>query len=140
MTDDTVEGGLGMDLVTGGAGDDLVDGGNGSDTIDGGAGVDTVVGGTGADLIIVNAGEGGDILTGGIAGDTFDFASGFVSATITDFGDGNDVIDLVDVTTATDFASLVITYGADATIDLGGGDVLTLTGITAGLDATDFSF
>ena len=139
---DTMDGGGGQDTVNGGLGNDSMSGGTDNDTLDGGAGVDTLDGGNGADLLSVASGEGGDILTGGSGADTFDFESGFGTAFIEDFS-SVDTVDLIDVTTATAFGDLAITYsnaGATANVDAGGGDILTMNNLTFALTAGDFSF
>ena len=77
--------------MRGGADNDELYGDDGQDTLKGGMGADTLDGGAGTDVL---TGKGGD--------DVFLFSSladtGTAVATadvITDFGDGNDVIDLV---------------------------------------------
>jgi len=134
---DTLDGGIGADILNGDQGDDSLLGGNSNDTLDGGEGADVLDGGSGSDLLFVKSGEGGDTLMGGAGVDTFDFESGFATARINDFT-AQDFIDLVDVSSVTQFSDLVITYSADATIDMGGGDILVLSGITGGLTASDF--
>lgn len=137
--DDTIIGGIGNDSLNGGSEQDSLMGGAAKDTLDGGVGADVVFGGSGSDLIFVRAGQGGDTLFGEGGLDVFDFESGFGTATIADFT-GQDTIDLVGVATAAKFSDLSITYSTDALIDLGGGDTLTLTGISGGLSAGDFMF
>ena len=140
---DSLDGGIGADIVVGNAGNDVLLGGNANDTIDGGAGADVIDGGAGSDLIIIKAGDGGDTILGGAGADTFDFESGFATSIINDMTIGQDAIDLVDVTTANAFGDLAITYfggGTGADIDLGGGDVITVDGLTAPLSASDFIF
>lgn len=96
--DDTLLGGNGKDTLNGGDGNDLLLGeeselgGNGKDILNGGAGNDTLLGGNGADVL--NGGLGDDELTGGNGDDTFILAAGESTDTITDFGDGPDVIGL----------------------------------------------
>ncbi len=96
VTDDTKTyslGGTGNDTLSGGAGDDILYGGLGDDTLVGGNGDDVLIGG-----------KGDDTLTGGLGDDVFkwelnDQASiGTVSNdVITDFGNGDDVLDLRDL-------------------------------------------
>ena len=79
-------GGSTPDVLNGGANDDYLMGGDGNDTLRGEAGNDYLRGGL-----------GNDTLTGGTDSDTFVFLGGTsVSGqdTITDFNDGNDLIDL----------------------------------------------
>ncbi len=75
------------DFLIGNAGNNILYGGNGNDTIMGGAGQDQLW-----------AGDGHDILTGDssgiVAADTFVLSPGYGSATITDFQQGVDKIDL----------------------------------------------
>ena len=87
-----LNGGNGKDTLNGTPGDDNLNGGNGKDTLNGGAGNDTLVSGNGADNL--RGGLGDDILTGGKGGDIFILAVGEGTDTITDFGDGPDVIGL----------------------------------------------
>ncbi|MEM7422908.1 MAG: Hint domain-containing protein [Pseudomonadota bacterium] len=70
---DSMDGGSGLDLLYGGAGNDTLSGGADNDTLFGGSGNDTLTGGTGNDTFVVDASGGVD--------------------TITDFGDGADLLD-----------------------------------------------
>lgn len=90
-------GGNGKDTLTGSEGDDTLDGGNGKDALYAGDGNDILEGGNGNDLL--SGGAGMDILTGGNGSDMFVFSSldhstNGAADTITDFGKGNDHIDL----------------------------------------------
>ena len=92
--------------------------------------------------------NGADTVTGGAGDDTFIFSLGDDHDTITDFAAGaatDDVINLQGFGTAFDsFAEVLAAAsdnGVDATIDFGGGDIITLQGVTvAQLDASDFTF
>ena len=132
----------GNDILNGGAGDDLIAGDSGNDTIDGGADDDTITGDAGNDTI--TGGTGDDTMTGGTGDDTFVFAAGDGSDTITDFTDGEDMIDLSAFSSISGFPDLTITQdGDDTVIDLGvhGGGEITLEDFTStDLDATDFGF
>ena len=75
---DTLRGGAGRDLLQGGAGADRLEGGAGSDRLEGGAGADMLIGGAGADVFVFTTGS----------------STGGQRDTITDFGKGNDRIDL----------------------------------------------
>jgi uncharacterized delta-60 repeat protein len=85
---DTLNGLDGSDTLLGNWGDDNLMGGNGLDSLDGGNGEDTL-----------NGGLGNDVLTGGADDDHFTFNTALSSTnvdTITDFGDGTDIIWLDD--------------------------------------------
>ncbi|MEZ5715568.1 MAG: calcium-binding protein [Paracoccaceae bacterium] len=138
---DTVDGGDGDDFVAGGAQADLVLGGAGNDTVQGGGGFDTIDGGT-----------GDDELTGNFNADTFLFADGHGADTITDFEATNNAekIDLSGISAITSLADLNLgsatlgaatQVGADVVIDTGGGNSITLAGVSlSDLDANDFIF
>ena len=93
--------------------------------------------------------HGNDQLTGGGANDFFVFAPGSAADTITDFIAGPGTDDRIDLRT---FAgggiadlNAVLTHatqvGADTVINFGGGDALTLLGVTrTSLSADDFVF
>ena len=72
----------------------------------------------------------------------FVFATGDGVDTIADFTPGKDVIDLRDHTTISSFGDLTISEAENGvTIDLGGGDQLTLIGVgMSDLGAEDFLF
>ena len=76
--------------------------------------------------------------------DTFVIATGDGSDTITDFTDGEDVIDLSAISDISGFEDLVITtQGTDAVIDMTdhGGGQITLSNVDVNdLDETDFIF
>lgn len=117
---DSINAGNGNDLVFSGNGDDALDGGNGRDTL--------------------NGGVGDDILSGNSGNDTFAFGQGFGNDVITDFGRGNNRIDLI---------AFSLTGIGDLTINTVAGDTLitsaatdfgqiTLSSFTRTLDAGDF--
>lgn len=143
----------GKDLLVGRAGNDILDGGNSNDFIMGGRGNDVLTGGSGGDVLLggrdddsLDGGKGADLLdgdfgtdtlTGGDQADTFEFHSrtaGFADKfgtlahdTITDFGNGNDEINLVDFAAGTSFVAvqnavnnvlLYIDYDGDGGQDL----------------------
>ena len=127
---DTIEGGEGHDwlwgdLGDGDGGDDSLDGGSGHDVLFGGSGSDTLDGGEGSDWL--SGGTGDDMLTGGAGADTFSFEIDNGNDIVTDFANGEDLIDLREFTEITSFADLTITSdGDDVVIDLsdyGGGTV-----------------
>ena len=82
--------------------------------------------------------------TGDVGNDTFVIATGDGSDTITDFTDGEDVIDLSAISDISGFEDLVITtQGTDAVIDMTdhGGGQITLSNVDVNdLDETDFIF
>lgn len=130
---DSLFGGKGKDTLTGGGGNDTLRGEGQADWLNGGKGGDTLVGGDGNDRL--DGGRGGDTLTGGTGADTFVFAAG--RDTITDFTDDTDTIALNAALWAGDLTKrqVVDTFGeivgGDAVLDFGGGNRLTVEGITA---------
>jgi Ca2+-binding RTX toxin-like protein len=85
----------GNDIVLAGPGDDQVHGGRGDDILRGQAGNDHLWGGRGDDVL--DGGIGGlgkDILTGGSGADKFVFMADYGQDIITDFGRGDDRIQL----------------------------------------------
>ncbi|ODN71299.1 endo alpha-1,4 polygalactosaminidase [Methylobrevis pamukkalensis] len=101
---DIVNGGDGADLVRGEDGSDRLSGGRHADILAGGAGGDTLKGGKGDDTLVggrgndrLSGGDGDDVLAGGQHADVFVFDAALSSAgtdRITDFGSGNDRIEL----------------------------------------------
>ena len=140
--DDRLEGGDEPDDLYGEEGDDSLFGGEGGDRLFGGEGTDTLEGGAGEDWLV--GGEGNDTLTGGAGADTFVFTPDHGDDTITDFSDGEDLIDLSALEGLVGFDQLNIeTYGSTTVIDLPccGGELIRLEGIDADdLDAADFVF
>ncbi|PKO25031.1 MAG: hypothetical protein CVU35_06235, partial [Betaproteobacteria bacterium HGW-Betaproteobacteria-8] len=100
--DDVINGGDGNDIISGGAGNDTLNGGAGNDVLKGGIGNDTLDGGDGDDTLV--GGAGNDTMTGGLGADVFEWSladAGTAGApaldTVTDFGNGNDLLDLRDL-------------------------------------------
>ncbi|UTW06976.1 cadherin domain-containing protein [Pseudomonas benzenivorans] len=148
---DTIIGGNGADLIYGEDGNDwiwgqndndLIYGGDGNDTISGDAGNDTLYGGAGNDILrglndndliygdagndTLSGGAGSDTLFGGADNDTFTGTAAHLDGdTIGDFTTADNILVL-----GADLSALNNT-AASGTIDLGGGQTLTLTGITA---------
>ncbi len=158
---DSLQGGSGNDLLAGGSGQDRLTGGKGGDEIYGDAGDDwlngvpgqrdDLQGGLGADTLI-SAGQG-DVMMGWScplpsqsdrdgddARDVFRFVSGSKGqASILDFEDGTDRIDLKDL--AAGLGDLAITATARGARIVVGGLTITLEGVAAGdLGAGDFLF
>ena len=140
--DDRLDGGDGSDDLYGEEGGDILEGGQGFDRLFGGEGDDRLEGGAGDDVLV--GGEGDDALTGGAGADTFVFSPDHGTDTITDFGNGDDVLDLSALEGIAGFEELDIeTYGTATVIDLPccGGGLIRLEGIVADdLDAADFVF
>lgn len=145
--DDSLYGGPagGDDSMYGGNGDDRVFGGKGDDKLYGGEGNDLLKGGPGDDLLVAD-GNAMDVLHGGPDKDTFKFFPGnFGGGTISDFTDGEDIIDLTEFTGISSMDDLGIrSLGGNVRIELSGTDYLTtiiLTGFdVADLDNSDFMF
>lgn len=155
--DDRVDAGAGDDIVKGGEGDDRIDGGSGNDALYGRAGDDDLRGGSGDDKLVGDEGDdqlrggsgndvliggaGDDLLTGGVGADRFVFGEG--EDTVTDFGLGNDVIDLSGLgVTADSFASRVVIsqQGSDAIVEIDG-NVMRLSGVASdSIAAASFVF
>ncbi|WP_262696326.1 M10 family metallopeptidase [Kordiimonas aquimaris] len=129
---DVIDGGNGNDVIFSAAGNDSVVGGAGNDEIFSGGGTDTVDGGSGNDTLW--GGGGNDDFTGGSGDDLFIFEAGHGDDTITDFDIGDDSINLAEVTAAfADTASVIAAasqVSGGISIDLGGGDSLTLEGLS----------
>ena len=159
--DDSLWGGAGYDLLVGGAGDDSLWGGAGNDyDLSGGAGDDQLWGGAGGDNLQGGAGDdrlsgddgddwlsgdaGNDRLSGGAGDDIFGFDFGHGDDIITDFTDGDDLIDLSGFNALSGFDELVVSSDPDGvTIDLTAhlGGTIRLEGFDiADLDAGDFQF
>ena len=122
-----LDGGNGKDTLIGGNNDDTLDGGNGRDLLSGNGGNDILTGGNGKDIL--DGGAGNDTLTGDNGKDTFVLAAGEGTDTITDFGDGPDVIGLSSGLTFLDlsFTGNDIIFGSETLATLTGIDTTTLT-------------
>ena len=98
-------------IITGNSGANGLKGYDGNDTLDGGAGHDSLSGGLGADTFLFNTGSGAD--------------------TIMDFKAAqNDVINVHAYTNGTATPAFLHQVGGDTTIDLGGGNIITVTNAT----------
>jgi Ca2+-binding RTX toxin-like protein len=115
-------------------------GSNFNDTILGGLAGETLNGGNGNDLI--DGGGGNDTLIGGLGTDTFVYATGGTD-TVADFnraqGDKLDVSGLSAIATFADIQSRTTVSGGNTVINFGGGNSLTLTGVTS-IQQSDFVF
>lgn len=134
--DDFLFGEGGRDALAGGAGNDFLDGGSGRDSVDGGAGDDT---------IYISSGK--DTVEGGEGADAFVFFGNFRGATIGDWEDGTDVIDLSRADNVDDFNDLDIDQVSDTeaivtfTNDMGADVEVQVVSDTAfTLEADDFVF
>lgn len=110
LGNDTARTGSGDDRVSGSGGSDHIFGGSGDDTLSGGVGRDILIGGSGRDLLVGERGNdvlnggalkdvlvantGNDRLIGGKGGDTFVFRHRDGRNIISDFGNGNDQIEI----------------------------------------------
>ena len=140
---DTIDGAGGNDRLYGEEGDDSIDGGAGTDRLYGGEGSDTLDGGADADWL--DGGSGNDSLTGGAGNDMFVFDAGDGADTISDFNDGENLIDLTSITGITEFNDLTVTAsGNDVLITLdnddGGGTILLEDTDLSAITAEDFCF
>lgn len=117
-----------------GVGNDL------DNALTGSAGSNWLLGGAGNDVL--SGGKGNDVLFGESGADTFPFQAGDGADVIGDFVHGQDKIQLTGSYANFDALSAhFIQNGADGAIDLGGGDLIVLQGVTmASLTASDFAF
>jgi hypothetical protein len=120
----TIDGGAGNDIIFGSAGNDTLLGGNDNDTLGGAGSADTLTGGSGNDTFVYGPGGGAD--------------------TVTDFTIGGDRINLAafgGIHSLGDVLALATQVGADTVINFGGGDTLTLLGVTrTTLTSGNFAF
>ncbi|TXH99601.1 MAG: calcium-binding protein [Pseudorhodobacter sp.] len=127
--DDYGFGGTGNDRIYGDAGNDSLDGGHDADLLSGGAGNDRMLGGIGADT-----------LTGGLGEDNFRFRKGDDADRITDFANNTDTLVLqgfgAGFTVNSALAKAVNITGG-VRFDFGGGDVVTVMGVTKSAIADD---
>ncbi len=135
----TRSGGLGDDSIDGGVGHDHLDGGLGDDEILGGAGNDKLFGGDGDDVL--NGGSGQDILTGGAGADAFTFDARFGKDKISDFTQGEDVIDFPNsgIESFEEF-SASITYFDEGAVVVTAHGTVALKGFKGQLTSDDFLF
>jgi CubicO group peptidase (beta-lactamase class C family) len=134
INDDLLYGGAGNDSLSGDGGSDRLIADAGNDTLDAGEDDDTLFGGEGDDLLI--GGGGKDTLTGNEGKDLFAIASQ-ATITITDFTDGQDLLQLSE---GLSFDDLTISQGkgentADTLISLNSNNepIAILSGVSADL-------
>ncbi|MGE0279244.1 MAG: matrixin family metalloprotease [Rhizobiaceae bacterium] len=140
---DLFYGGSGDDRVYAGSDNDVLYGDVGNDTLFGGDGNDTLVGGDGNDELW--GGAGNDSLIGVAGTDVFGFVAGSGSDLIADFEVGFDVLHLSGTTTnftnSASVSAAASNTGAGLQINLGGGAVVVLGGLTtADIANMDFIF
>ncbi len=137
---------LEIENLAGSAFNDSLAGDAGGNRIDGNGGDDIIQGLDGDDQLIGDRGD--DLLIGGAGNDTFLYFAGDNADVIADFEAGagsDDAIRLFNLGPAFDtFAEVLAAtsdVGGDAVIDFGGGDQITLQGVTtANLHQDDFVF
>ena len=138
---DRLEGGLGNDTLNGGAGNDTLSGQDGKDRLLGGKGNDVLLGGKGWDQLL--GGNGKDVLKGGLGNDTLnggggadDFHFNHGKDVVTAFQNNIDELYLDETAlglsgqTAADVVALGQVVGGNAVFDFGGGNILTVKGVT----------
>ena len=131
----SITGTSGNDSLTGTAASETINGLAGNDTLRGGAGADTLLGGDGTDKLYGD--DGADRLTGGAGIDTFHYTIAQVSSTrtsvdtITDFGNGADLIDFTDLTLSNLHGTGVTVQKGSATTALGANTGLFISSTTA---------
>jgi Ca2+-binding RTX toxin-like protein len=128
---DNLTGTSGNDIINGSEGDDVLTGLRGNDVLNGGDSNDILSGGKGLDTL--NGGLGNDNLVGGAGNDVFVLGAGLGVDTISDFGNGQDTIQLINGLT---FGQLSISPGTNGTLITlaSSGEVLaSLTGVAPNL-------
>ncbi|GAA6163901.1 hypothetical protein NBRC116590_16050 [Pelagimonas sp. KU-00592-HH] len=138
---DRLEGGFGNDTLNGGAGNDTLSGQDGKDRLLGGKGNDVLLGGKGWDQLL--GGNGKDVLKGGLGNDTLnggggadDFHFNHGKDVVTAFQNNIDELYLDETAlgltgqSAADVVALGQVVGGNAVFDFGGGNILTVKGVT----------
>lgn len=133
-----ITGNAGRNVLEGNAGADRLFGMGGNDRLDGGRGHDALTGGAGNDQL--HGGLNNDTLTGGTGRDVFIFGNGGDLDRVSDFrlsqGDRLRLDDALWAEQGRLTAAQVVTRLAEVergnvVLDFGGGDVLTLAGVTS---------
>lgn len=125
---DTLKGELGNDTLNGGFGQDILEGGGGSDTLYGAQGNDTLRGGDGNDTLYGQ--QGNDALYGGGGSDTFVFEKGDGVDKIFAFQDNIDTLQIKGHGNKSALLDSITEKGGNVIFDLGGGDTVTVLGMT----------
>jgi serralysin len=120
---DSITAHAGQNLLYGNLGDDTLHGGNGGDVLRGGQGNDSIAGGSGNDFI--SGDRGNDTESGGAGADIFHTSQDAGIDKVLDFNLAEG--DRVQLDPGTTFT--LIQSGADAIIDLGGGNEMILVGV-----------
>jgi Ca2+-binding RTX toxin-like protein len=137
-SNDNLTGSSGNDIINGSEGDDLLTGLRGNDVLNGGDGNDILSGGKGSDYL--NGGLGNDNLVGGSGNDVFVLGAGLGVDTFSDFGNGQNTIQLINGLT---FGQLSISPGTNGTLIrlASSGEVLaSVTGVAANLIGSEDFF
>jgi Ca2+-binding RTX toxin-like protein len=135
---DNLTGTSGNDIINGSEGDDVLTGLRTNDVLNGDDGNDILSGGKGSDTL--NGGLGNDTLEGGGGNDVFVLGAGLGVDTISDFGNGQDTIQLINSLT---FGQLSISSGTNGTLIrvAGTGEVLaSVTGVAPNLIGSEDFF
>ncbi|MBX3481792.1 MAG: hypothetical protein KF842_15480 [Caulobacter sp.] len=130
---ETIEGDGRDELIQGLGGHDTLYGNGGNDRLEGGDGNDRLYGGDGDDVLV--GGAGTDTLTGAAGADVFVMAPGSAGNTVTDFVQGEDLLDISAYGGYVRIAQLV----SGARIVFADGAYLSLNGIQAA-DLTEADF
>ena len=128
---ENVDGGAGNDFINGNNSANTLNGGHGNDRLFGGSGNDVLIGGKGADTF--NGGKGSDKYIGGSGADRFCIDRGVGRDIITDYGTGNDRIDLLSGLTEND---LSFSYAGGNTKIRYNNDLLAIVENTIAADIT----
>jgi Tol biopolymer transport system component len=135
---DNVTGTSDNDIINGLEGDDVLTGLRANDVLNGNDGNDILYGGKGSDTL--NGGLRNDTLEGGAGNDVFVLGAGLEVDTISDFGNGQDTIQLINGLT---FGLLSISPGTNGTLIrlASNGEVLaSLTGVAPNLIGSEDFF
>ncbi|MEG4293121.1 calcium-binding protein [Microcoleus sp. C2C3] len=128
---DNLTGTSGNDIINGSEGDDVLTGLRASDVLNGGDGNDILSGGKGFDTL--NGGLGNDNLVGGAGNDVFVLGAGLGVDTISDFGNDQDTIQLINGLTFGQLSISPATNGTLITLASSGEVLASLTGVDPNL-------